>query len=163
MGHCNVQDILALEKDIDGMKVSDKSDFNCDTCTLGKMPEYRNRNPDRKASKLFELVHCDLAGTIEPVACEGFKYCLMVDDYSGVSMVYFLKAKSDTCEATKKFFCRYCSFCANQNVDCVCLLFKINNNHKPFNIMFYLILSKTCVHSCTSRCKTKTTRSGFYV
>ena len=27
-------------------------------------------------------------------------------------------------------------------VDCVCLFFKVNNNHKPFNIMFYLILSK---------------------
>ena len=104
MGHCNVQDILALENVVDGMKVSDKSEFNCDTCTLGKMPQYRNRNPDRKASKLFELVHCDLAGPIEPTAREGFKYCLMfVDDYSGVYMVYFLKAKSDTCEATKKF------------------------------------------------------------
>ena len=85
MGHCNVQDILALEKVVDGMEVSDKLDFNCDTCTLGKMPQYRNGNPDRKASKLFELVHCDPAGPIEPVAREGFKYCLMfVDDYSGV-------------------------------------------------------------------------------
>ena len=28
---------------------------------------------------------------------------MFVDDSSGVSMVYFLKAKSDTCEATKKF------------------------------------------------------------
>ena len=104
MGHCNLQDILALENVVDGMKVSDKSDFNCDTCTLGKMPQFRNRNTDRKASKLFELVHCDLAGPIEPVAHEGFKYCLMfVDNYSGVFMVYFLKNKSDTCEATKKF------------------------------------------------------------
>ena len=67
------------------------------------MPQYRNQNPDRKASKLFEFVHCASAGPIEPVACEGFKYCLMfVDDYSGVSMVYFLKAKTDTCEATKE-------------------------------------------------------------
>ena len=65
------------------MKVSDKSDFNSDTCTLGKMPQYPNQNPDRKASKLFELVHCDLAGPIESIAFEGFKYCLIfVDDYS---------------------------------------------------------------------------------
>ena len=42
IGHCNVQDVLALEKVVDGMKVSNKSDFNCDTCTLWKIPQYRN-------------------------------------------------------------------------------------------------------------------------
>ena len=104
MGHCNAHDVLALENVVDGMKISDKSDFNCEICTLGKMPQFRSRKPDKKASKLFELVHCDLAGPIEPVAREGFKYCLMfVDDFSGIQMVYFLKAKSDTCEAAKKF------------------------------------------------------------
>ena len=56
------------------------------------------------AKSLFELVHCDLAGPISPTAREGYKYCLMfVDDFSGTSMVYFLKAKSDTTEATKRF------------------------------------------------------------
>ena len=72
--------------------------------TLVLWGRYLNIEIKTLTQKLFELVHCDLASPIEPVAREGFKYCLIfLDDYFGVSMVYFLKAKSDTCEATKKF------------------------------------------------------------
>ena len=32
------------------------------------MAQYRNREADMKANSVLELVHCDLAGPIEPVA-----------------------------------------------------------------------------------------------
>ena len=104
MGHCNANDVAKLVPVVNGMKISDNSKFDCDICVQGKMPEFRCRNPDKKANVLFDLVHCDLSGPISPVAREGFKYSIMfVDDYSGLSMVYFLKNKSDTTAATKRF------------------------------------------------------------
>lgn len=104
LGHCNVRDIIRLKDVVNGMNISDKSVFDCDTCFEGKMTQYRNREPDKKANAILELVHCDLAGPIDPVAKDGFRYALgFIDDYSGIIMVYFLKEKSDTIHATEKF------------------------------------------------------------
>ena len=104
LGHCNVKDVMKLEGIVDGMKFSDKNTFNCETCTLGKMTQYRNRESDKRADRKLELVHCDLAGPIDPPAREGFKYSIsFVDDYSGVIMVYLLKHKNDTVKAAERF------------------------------------------------------------
>ena len=63
-----------------------------------------SRIHDRRAKAPLELVHSDLAGPVNPVGKDGFNYALsFVDDYSGVIMIYFLKQKSDTLEATKQF------------------------------------------------------------
>ena len=87
------------------MQISDQTDFECGTCTQGKMCQMCSRKPDERATAALEIVHCDLAGPISPVARDGFRYALcFVDDHSGINMVYFLKQKSDTLEATKKFF-----------------------------------------------------------
>ena len=50
------------------------------------------------------MVHTDLAGPIDPVSKEGFKYSIaFIDDFSGTVFVYFLKSKSDTVQATETF------------------------------------------------------------
>ena len=68
------------------------------------MTQSRNRNPDIRSKIPLELVHTDLAGPIDPMSKEGFRYSIaFTDDYSGVVFVYFLKNKSDIVEATKKF------------------------------------------------------------
>ena len=104
LGHCNVSDVLKLESVVDGMKITDKADFECDVCTLGKMAQFRNRSPDARASAPLELVHTVLAGPISPVANDGFRYAIsFIDDYSGVMFLYFLKQKSDTVAATERF------------------------------------------------------------
>ena len=104
LGHCNVRDIINLEKVVDGMKITNKSKFDCGICIEGKMTQFRNREADMRAKSILDLVHCDLAGPIDPVAKEGFKYVLgFIDDYSGIIMVYFIKQKSDTVKATEKF------------------------------------------------------------
>ena len=96
-GHCNIKDVLNLENVVDGMKIVDKNNFTCVSCIKGKMSEYRNRAPDDKAKNVLDLVHCDLAGPIEPETKEGFKYsAVFVDDYSGAVFLYLLKSKSDT-------------------------------------------------------------------
>ena len=68
------------------------------------MTEVRSRLPDEKAKLPLELVHCDLAGPVDPVSIDGYRYALsFTDDYSGLIMTCFLKQKSDTVEAIKKF------------------------------------------------------------
>ena len=104
LGHCNVKDVEKLEPVVEGMKITGNEKFDCETCIKGKMSQYRNREPDKRATTPLEVVYCDLAGPVTPTAREGFKYALsFVDDYTGVNMVYFLKQKSDTTAATEKF------------------------------------------------------------
>lgn len=90
LGHCNVRDILKLEEVVEGMKINNKNKFSGDTCVKGKMTQYRNRTPDKRATRNLDLVHCDLAGPIDPVAKGGFRYAIsFVDYYSGIILVYF--------------------------------------------------------------------------
>ena len=57
-----------------------------------------------QGNKILALVHSDLAGPIQPLTKDGYKYVLnFIDDYSGLTMLYFLKRKSDTLLATKKY------------------------------------------------------------
>ena len=107
LGHCNHKDILKLKDIVEGMEISDSSSRkpqDCNVCIEGKMTQRRNRNPDACATAPLELVHTDLAGPIDPISREGFRYSIaFTDDYSGAVFVYFLKSKSDTVAATQKF------------------------------------------------------------
>ena len=68
------------------------------------MSNGRKKTLDCKATKILALVHSDLAGPIHPLAKDGYKYVLnFIDDYSGLTMLYFLKHKSDTLLATRKY------------------------------------------------------------
>ena len=97
MGHFNFQDLRKLQNVVEGMKIADEQQCRCTICTQGKMCQTRSQKPDERAKIPLEFVHCDLAGPIDPVARDGFKYALcFVDDYTGINMVYFLKQKSDT-------------------------------------------------------------------
>ena len=104
LGHCNTNDVLKLEGIVDGMRITDKTAFNCNICTMGKMTQSRNRGSDARATVPLQLVHSDLTGLIQPVARDGFKYAMsFVDDYSGVIFLYFLRKKSDALAATEYF------------------------------------------------------------
>ena len=106
LGHCNFDDVLKLESVVDGMKVIDNKvkPAVCDVCVQGKMTEDRSRKPRVRSAVPLELVHTDLAGPVEPVSREGFRYAIVfTDDYSGAMFVYLLKNKSDTLEATERF------------------------------------------------------------
>ncbi|KAF2349910.1 GAG-pre-integrase domain [Trinorchestia longiramus] len=104
LGHCNVKDVMSLEGVTKGMKITNKGNLHCEICVQGKMCQYRNRDPDEKSKKPLELVHSDLAGPISPTSFENSIYVMsFVDDFSGLIFVYFLKIKSDSVEAFKKF------------------------------------------------------------
>ena len=69
------------------MKVKPTPNYalNCDICLQGKMFNDRNKTLDSKATKPLTLVHSDLAGPIQPLAKDGYKYIIIfIDDYSGL-------------------------------------------------------------------------------
>lgn len=104
LGHCNLTDLKKLENVVEGMNISSSKEFECETCILSKTTNTRSREADIRATKPFELIHTDLAGPIDPVAKDGFRYAMIfVDDYSGCSFTYFLKEKSDAPKATERF------------------------------------------------------------
>ena len=106
LGHCNESDIKKLPKLVKGMKIKPTPNYvlNCDICIQGKMSNDRNKTLDSKATKILALVHSDLAGPIQPIAKDGYKYVInFIDDYSGLTMLCFLKHKSDTLLATMKY------------------------------------------------------------
>ena len=57
LGHCNQSDVLKLENVVSGMKITDKNNFTCETCILGKQVNIRNKEPDVRANSPFELIH----------------------------------------------------------------------------------------------------------
>ena len=64
----------------------------------------RSKTLDCKATKILALVHSDLTSPIQPLEKVGHKYVInLIDDYSGLTMLYFLKHKSNSLLATKKY------------------------------------------------------------
>ena len=104
LGHCNKADVLKLEGIVDGMKITNKSNFDCGTCTLAKQCQSRSRIPDARATSPMEFIHSDLSGPVDPAAKDGFRYAItFTDDYSSAIFIYFLKQKSDAVMALEKF------------------------------------------------------------
>ena len=63
-----------------------------DICIQGKMSKNRTKTFDDKVAKILTHVHSDLAGHIQPLAKDGYKYEInLIDDYSSLTMLYFLK------------------------------------------------------------------------
>ena len=104
LGHCNKNDVLQLESVVNGMKISDKKDFNCETCVMGKQVQVINRKADPRSKAPLEFIHTDLCGPITPVSTEGFRWVISFScDFSGYVFTYFLKRKSDSVKALEKF------------------------------------------------------------
>ena len=57
LGHCKKGDVENLEKVVRGMKITDKADFDCTSCVLGKQTVTRSRKPDVRATEPLEFVH----------------------------------------------------------------------------------------------------------
>ena len=86
------------------IKLTPNYALNCDICIQEKMSTDRNMTLDFKGTKILALVHSDLASPIQPLAKEGYRYVInFIDDYFGITMLYFLKHKYDTLFATMKY------------------------------------------------------------
>ena len=68
MGNCNVNDILKLEENVQGMQITDRNKLNCEVCSQTGMYQSRNGQPNKRATKILELVPIDFAELIDPEA-----------------------------------------------------------------------------------------------
>ena len=81
------------------------SDHLCRNCVAGKHNRSTFPNESEyKASKRLQLIHGNICGPIQPSTIGGRRYYfLLVDDYSRLMWVAFLKEKSDVFQYFKKF------------------------------------------------------------
>ena len=104
LGHVNHNDLLKTSDLVNGMKLTNKKKLPCETCLKAKMTQPVCKKPDARATAPFELVHTDLCGPVNIPSKEGLRYVInFVDDFTGLTNVYFLKDKTGTVEATKRY------------------------------------------------------------
>ena len=77
----------------------------CEGCLLGK--QHRQSFPSGKAwraKELLELVHTDICGPMRTPSLSNNRYfILFIDDYTGMTWVYFLREKSEVFKIFKKY------------------------------------------------------------
>ena len=91
IGHCNYDGIKKLPNLVEVMKTKEKIgalNQDCETCIQGKFSQSRNKQPDRRATFIFELLHTDLTGPIDLVDINGHIYAItFTDDISSAVFV----------------------------------------------------------------------------
>lgn len=107
LGHVGQRAIRDLVKKglVNGVSLSDKSDFFCESCQLGKA----HRLPFKKVSEkveteIGEVMHTDVCGPMSTESPGGSRYFLTFkDDASSYRHVYFMRHKSEVFEKFKVF------------------------------------------------------------
>lgn len=86
-----------------------KGEIECESCSVSKLTQKPHKIVEYEiTSKPLELVYIDLCGPVTTDSIKGSKYMMViVDDYTGMYFVYFLKHKSESLdyfiEFQKKF------------------------------------------------------------
>jgi len=76
----------------------------CHGCELGKSTRQPFPGSAKKAHRILEIVHSDLAGPMQSDSLQGSKYtATFVDDYSRHTVVYYLRSKDQFVTALKQF------------------------------------------------------------
>jgi hypothetical protein len=74
----------------------------CKHCQQGKQTNTRFKSKEYSTTKLLEIVHTDLVGKTTKKGLKGERYfMLLVDDYTRMNAVFFLKNKSEAFENFK--------------------------------------------------------------
>ncbi|CAL2234198.1 unnamed protein product [Prunus armeniaca] len=107
LGHLHFKGLKQLrEKDmVHGLPQLEEQSGVCEGCQLGK--QHRVVFPKeqaQRASKALELVHIDLCGPMRNESVARNKYfMLIIDDFTRMIWVYFLRNKSEAFSCFKKF------------------------------------------------------------
>ena len=98
-------DDMRMTKMVSGLPKFRFSDHLCRNCVAGK--QNRSSFPNKseyRASKKLQLIHGDICGPIQPSIVGGRRYYfLLIDDYSRLMWVAFLKEKSGAFQHFKIF------------------------------------------------------------
>ena len=83
-------------------KISKPSNTLCEACRHGKQTKFQFKTKEHFASHPLELIHTDLCGPVRKKGLDGELYfMLMIDDYTRMTVVSFLKKKYEAFECFK--------------------------------------------------------------
>ncbi|KAL9256690.1 Retrovirus-related Pol polyprotein from transposon TNT 1-94-like protein [Drosera capensis] len=105
LGHVGYQMLqqISTKRLVDGMPVlkNVRKDVICQECQFGKSHRLPYKSSSTRRTSMLELVHIDLMGPTRTLSYSGHCYIMvLVDDYSRLTWVRFLKEKK---EALSKF------------------------------------------------------------
>jgi transposase InsO family protein len=110
LGHLGLSNVRRLARMSDGLDIGEGDDSkelpSCDACQQGKLTAMYPREPMRRASEPFELVHSDIGGggKLAPGVARGHRYWItFLDDYTGMVWLYTMKARSDAITCFRLF------------------------------------------------------------
>jgi hypothetical protein len=111
LAHIGIRNLHKLQKEghiLGLMNVAFEKDRTCGACQAGKQVGAPHHAKNIMATtRLLELLHMDLFGTITYISIDGNKYGLVIiDDYSRLTWLFFLQDKGETQEMLKKFLKR---------------------------------------------------------
>ena len=76
----------------------------CKSCLFGKMTKSPFIGHHKRAAQILDLVHTDVCGPINEMACGGFHYFIIfTDDHSRYSYIYLMKNKSEPFNKLRKY------------------------------------------------------------
>jgi hypothetical protein len=86
------------------IKVINPSNSICKHCQIGKQTRASFKTKENSTTKPLEHIHTDLCGTTITKSIYGDHYfMLIIDDYTRMTLVYFLKEKSEAFEKFKTY------------------------------------------------------------
>lgn len=107
LGHINFQTMQRMKKDPSYGITYDDDDHEikrCEVCAKAKHARAPFKKSETSTTRILELVHSDLAGSMENTSYGGAKFMLVfVDDFSRMVFLYFIKHKSDVLEKFIEF------------------------------------------------------------
>lgn len=99
LGHVNSLYLNKMTDAVEGLTLDRKTDItksSCVVCCEGKQSRLPFPQKGTRSQELLQLVHTDLCGPMEKLSIGGSKYfMLLIDDYSQMTHIYFLKSKSE--------------------------------------------------------------------
>jgi hypothetical protein len=105
MGHMHFDNLVKVNKREAVREISQitkPTNTLCKHCEQGKQTNARFKSKEYSRTRPLEIVHTDLVGPTTTKSLKGEKYfMLLVDDYTRMTVVFFLKNKSEAFEKFK--------------------------------------------------------------
>jgi hypothetical protein len=105
MGHIHFDNLVKVRKreEVREMpQIMKPTNTLCKHCQQGKQTKARFKSKEYSTTRPLEIVHIDLVGPTKTKGLKGEKYLmLLVDDYTRMTVVFFLKNKSKAFENLK--------------------------------------------------------------
>lgn len=105
LGHLSMRNICKLKQLAEGIDLDLTPELEfCDSCVIANQKRRPFNKTRPKTSRPLQVIHSDVCGPSNVVSHDGYKYFVtFIDDYTHISVVFLMKAKSEGFECFQKF------------------------------------------------------------